>query len=48
MVLTAATSRLSQDQKKVYNELYKHIELLTNLKYVYTHAGTTEKRKKIA
>jgi site-specific DNA recombinase len=47
MLLNASISRLSQDQDKVYNALYKNLERLTDLKYVFTHASTTEKQELI-
>ncbi len=45
MLLMASISRLSQDQDKVYNVLYRNLDYLTDLKYVYTSADTTEKQE---
>ncbi len=45
MALHAAIGRLSSNQEKVYTALYGNLELLTDLRYVYTHADTTEKQE---
>ena len=45
MLLNSAIARLSQDQDRVYNVLYKNLEYLTDLRYVYTSADTTEKQE---
>lgn len=46
-VLTSSINRLNQNRNKAYQELYKNIELLSDLKYVYTKAYTTEKQELI-
>jgi len=45
MLLSAAISRLGQDQDRVYKQLHKNLDLLTDLKYVYTIADTSEKQE---
>lgn len=46
-MLTSSINRLSQDQSKVYQKLYQNLERLSDLKYVYTKASTTEKQELI-
>lgn len=46
-VLTSPINRLSQNQNRVYQKLYNTLEKLSDLKYVYTKAFTTEKQELI-
>jgi site-specific DNA recombinase len=45
MMLNTSINRLGQDQNRVYNTLYKTLDYLTDMKFVYTQADLTEKQE---
>jgi site-specific DNA recombinase len=47
MLLSESINRLNSDQEKVYKVLFKNLEYLKDLKYVYSQADTTEKQELI-
>ncbi len=43
--LSGTIERLSKDQGKVFDILSKHLDLLTDMRYVYSHSDTLHKRE---
>ena len=45
ITLNGAIERLSKDQNQAFQDLKKHLNMLTDMKYVYTEADTIKKRE---